>query len=80
MTLAAIGIFILGATIGGIDIAMNAHALEVERAYERPIFSSFHAMWSIGGVLGSAIAAICGHSRLATGFQMAVTMVCLGCG
>ena len=51
----AVAIFLLGATIGGIDIAMNAHALEVERAYQRPIFSSFHAMWSIGGVVGSAV-------------------------
>lgn len=52
----AIALFLLGTTIGGIDIAMNAHALEVEAAYGRPIFSSFHAMWSIGGVLGTAIA------------------------
>lgn len=52
----AIALFVLGATIGAIDIAMNAHALQVERAYGRPIFSSFHAMWSVGGVLGTAIA------------------------
>jgi MFS family permease len=66
----SIGIFVLGSTIGGIDIAMNAHALEIERAYERPIFSSFHAMWSIGGVIGSAIAG----SALALKSPMALTM------
>jgi MFS family permease len=62
----AVAIFLLGATIGGIDIAMNAHALEVERAYQRPIFSSFHAMWSIGGVVGSAVtgAALSLHSPM----------------
>ena len=62
----AVSIFILGVTIGGIDIAMNAHALEVERAYQRPIFSSFHAMWSIGGVVGSAVtgAALLIHSPM----------------
>ena len=51
----SIAIFILGSTIGAIDIAMNAHALEIESAYKRPIFSSFHAMWSIGGVVGTAV-------------------------
>lgn len=51
----AIAIFFLGATIGAIDIAMNAHALEIESAYGRPIFSSFHALWSIGGVVGAAL-------------------------
>ena len=66
----SIGIFVLGSTIGGIDIAMNAHALEIERAYERPIFSSFHAMWSIGGVIGSAIAGF----ALALKSPMAITM------
>ena len=51
----SIAMFILGTTIGAIDIAMNAHALEIETAYGRPIFSSFHAMWSIGGVVGTAV-------------------------
>ena len=51
----SVAIFILGTTIGAIDIAMNAHALEIETAYGRPIFSSFHAMWSIGGVVGTAV-------------------------
>lgn len=66
--------FLLGTTIGGIDIAMNAHALEVEKAYGRPIFSAFHAMWSIGGVLGSAIAAF----ALSLGSPMALTMTIWG--
>jgi MFS family permease len=68
--LLAISLFVLGATIGGIDIAMNAHALEVEREYGRPIFSAFHAMWSIGGVVGSAVAG----TALALGSTMAITM------
>jgi MFS family permease len=66
----AIAIFVLGLNIGGIDIAMNAQALEVERAYGRPIFSSFHAMWSIGGVLGSLSAG----AALSLQIAMPVTM------
>lgn len=68
--LLAISLFMLGATIGGIDIAMNAHALEVEREYGRPIFSAFHAMWSIGGVVGTAVAG----AALTLGSSMALTM------
>lgn len=70
----AIAIFILGVMIGGIDIAMNAHALEVERAYDRPIFSAFHAMWSIGGVVGSAVAS----TALVLGSSMALSMATWG--
>ena len=70
----SIAIFLLGSTIGGIDIAMNAHALEIERAYERPIFSSFHAMWSIGGVVGSAVAG----TALALNSPMSLTMTIWG--
>ena len=68
--LLALSLFVLGAMIGGIDIAMNAHALEVEREYGRPIFSAFHAMWSIGGVVGSAVAG----AALSFGAPMALTM------
>lgn len=79
----AIAICLLGATIGGIDIAMNAHALEVERAYQRPIFSSFHAMWSIGGVVGSAVtgAALSLHTPMfVTMFGWGILTIVLGLG
>lgn len=40
---------------GGIrNIAMNTQAVAVERLYGRPIMSSFHASFSIGGMLGAA--------------------------
>jgi MFS family permease len=51
----AVALFFLGMGMGAGDVAMNAHAVEVEKAYGRPIFSAFHAFWSFGGVLGSAI-------------------------
>lgn len=70
-TLAA-SIFLLGACIGGTDIAMNAHALEVEQAYGRPIFSAFHAMWSIGGVLGALIVGLALSANLAMPLTMGV--------
>jgi MFS family permease len=50
--------FLLGAGIGSLDVAMNAHAIVVEKRYGRPIMSAFHGFWSVGGVLGSAVIAI----------------------
>ncbi|MBA3439045.1 MAG: MFS transporter, partial [Pyrinomonadaceae bacterium] len=43
---------VLGVTHGAMDVAMNAQAVELERAYRRPIMSSFHALFSFGGMAG----------------------------
>lgn len=45
---------LLGALIGGMDVAMNAHAAAIEAAFGRPIMSSIHAFFSIGGLAGAA--------------------------
>jgi MFS family permease len=49
--------FVLGAGIGSLDVAMNAHAIVVEQRYGRSIMSAFHGFWSVGGVLGSGFIA-----------------------
>lgn len=43
-----------GATLGALDVAMNLHAVEVERAAGQPLMSGFHALFSIGGFSGAA--------------------------
>ncbi|HUQ59098.1 MFS transporter [Lentzea sp.] len=48
-TLAA-ALLIFGFGNGLIDVSMNAHAVVVERHYNRPVMSAFHATWSLGGV------------------------------
>ena len=40
-------------TIGG--IAVNAQAIDIEKAYARSLMSGFHAMFSVGGVIGAII-------------------------
>jgi MFS family permease len=52
-----VGLFVLGAAIGSLDVAMNAHAIEVEQAAGRPLMSGFHACYSIGGFAGAGAAA-----------------------
>ncbi len=46
-------LFVFGAFHGSMDVAMNAWAAEVEQAYDKPVMSSFHAIWSLGAGLGA---------------------------
>jgi MFS family permease len=48
----------LGATNGIMDVAMNAHAASVERSWGTAIMSSFHAGWSLGGLMGTGFGAL----------------------
>jgi len=43
---------LMGMSAGVMDIAMNAQAVEVEKDLGKPIMTNFHAMFSIGMVLG----------------------------
>jgi len=47
-------LFVFGAALGSLDVAMNVHAVAVEQAAARPLMSGFHAMYSVGGFAGSA--------------------------
>ncbi|MFT4117661.1 MFS transporter [Bradyrhizobium sp.] len=51
----ALALLAFGAALGSIDVAVNIHAVEVERAAGRPLMSGFHALFSIGGFAGSAL-------------------------
>ena len=50
-----VALFAFGAFLGSLDVAMNLHAVEVERASEKPLMSGFHALFSVGGFLGSGV-------------------------
>ncbi len=68
-------LFLFGASNGALDVAMNAQAALVERRYARPIMSSFHAMWSVGGLLGAAIGALAVARGLGTGTHFLIAAV-----
>ena len=51
----AIIIFLLGASLGTLDVAMNVHAVEVEKIEKRSLMSNFHAQFSIGGLIGAGL-------------------------
>ncbi|MEM0946464.1 MAG: MFS transporter [Pseudomonadota bacterium] len=81
----AAALFLFGAAHGAMDVAMNGWGAEVERRFDRPVMSTFHAMWSLGaglgalsGVLATSVAAGIGlHFLLAS---IAVTVPCLWLG
>src|SRR5690348_11841178 len=50
-------LFIAGAADAVVDVAQNAHALRVQRNYGRSIINSFHAVWSVGAILGALMGA-----------------------
>jgi predicted MFS family arabinose efflux permease len=47
-------LLLFGATIGTMDIAINAHAVATEQRSGRPLMSGFHALFSLGGLAGAA--------------------------
>ncbi|WP_055556940.1 MFS transporter [Streptomyces sp. NBRC 110028] len=60
----------LGVGNGCLDVSMNAHAVQVERGYGRPVMSAFHATFSLGGVLASLV----GARTLGWGWSPATTL------
>ncbi|MDR5773032.1 MULTISPECIES: MFS transporter [unclassified Caballeronia] len=66
-----------------LDVAMNAEASAVEEALERPIMSSLHGMFSVGGMAGAAVGgallahglAPAAHLALVSGVSLIVLLV-----
>ncbi|MFJ4848987.1 MFS transporter [Streptomyces sp. NPDC088733] len=63
-------LLVLGIGNGCLDVSMNAHAVQVERGYARPVMSAFHAAFSVGGVLAS----LAGARALDRGWSPAATL------
>jgi MFS family permease len=57
IVLAAV-LFTLGAIDSIVDVAQNSHGLRVQREYKRTIVNMFHAMWSVGAVIGGLMGGI----------------------
>jgi MFS family permease len=55
---------VFGAVHGALNVTMNAAAVVCQNGYQRPIMTSMHALFSIGGAVGAGIAALCAHAGL----------------
>lgn len=49
---------LFGAALGGMDVAMNAHGVAVEKAMRRPTMSVVHAAYSAGALIGTVLGAL----------------------
>lgn len=58
IALVALSLLLFGAANGTLDVSMNAQAVLIERRYARPIMSSFHALFSLGGLVGAGCAGL----------------------
>ncbi|GAA3624592.1 MFS transporter [Streptomyces fenghuangensis] len=67
-------LLVFGFGNGCLDVAMNTHAVQVERGYRRPVMSAFHAVFSVGGVL----AALVGARTLSWDWSAAATLAGMG--
>jgi hypothetical protein len=54
----ALALLAFGAGFGAINVAVNAQGIALERVYGRTILSSFHAAFSMGGLVGAACGAL----------------------
>ncbi|KQW93836.1 MFS transporter [Massilia sp. Root418] len=51
--LLGVTLFLFGATIGTLDVAINVQAVQVEKASGGALMSGFHGMFSVGGIAGA---------------------------
>ncbi|WP_229924371.1 MFS transporter [Streptomyces sulfonofaciens] len=68
-------LLLFGAAFGGLNVAMNSAAVDVVAALRRPVMPSFHAAFSLGGMLGSAVGGLLASHLSATRHLFALTVV-----
>ncbi|MGW2511450.1 MFS transporter [Streptomyces scopuliridis] len=75
-------LLVFGAAYGGLNVAMNSAAVDLVAALRRPVISSFHAAFSLGGMIGAGLGGLVAdglspavHLSLLTGVGLLVTAV-----
>ncbi|MGC4946728.1 MFS transporter [Streptomyces sp. DT224] len=73
-------LLLFGAAYGGANVAMNSAAVDLVAALRRPVMPSFHAAFSLGGMLGAGLGGLVAgglspsvHLSLLTGTGLVVT-------
>ncbi|MCP2338754.1 MFS transporter [Actinomadura rupiterrae] len=63
---------LLGASLGLMDVAMNAQGVAVERGYGRPIMSGLHGVYSIGTLVAAVIGSAAAHAHVPVAVHLSV--------
>lgn len=73
----ALGLVLLvfGAAYGGINVAMNSAAVDLVAALRRPVMPSFHAAFSLGGMVGAGLGGLVAGSLSPTAHLLGLTVV-----
>jgi MFS family permease len=69
-------LLLYGAMAGSNDVAMNSQAVVTERLLGRPTMSRFHAMFSLGGIVGAAAGALIAGRGVKPGVHLAIGAAC----
>src|SRR5882762_4391484 len=73
----SVALLFYGAMAGSMDVAMNTHAVILEKRYQRHIMSSFHALFSLGGMAGSALGGLVASRAVPAGIHFWVSGIAL---
>lgn len=57
-------LFVFGASTGAMDVSMNAHGVAIQERLDRPVMSSFHGGWSVGGFAAAGLVALAAGAGL----------------
>ncbi|TXS01658.1 MFS transporter [Streptomyces sp. col6] len=75
-------LLVFGAAYGGMNVAMNSAAVDLVSALRRPVMPSFHAAFSLGGMIGAGLGGLVAgglspalHLFFLTGIGLVVTAV-----
>lgn len=73
-------LLVFGAAYGGMNVAMNSAAVDLVAALKRPVMPSFHAAFSLGGMIGAGLGGLVAgglspalHLFILTGIGLVVT-------
>ena len=68
----AFALFFYGASAGAMDVSMNTQAVEVEAGIGRPVMVSFHALFSIGGMIGALLGSVAARYGIGPALNLGV--------
>ncbi|GGP92540.1 MFS family permease [Actinomadura coerulea] len=80
-----LSLLLMGASLGLMDVAMNAQGVAVERGYGRPLMSGLHGSYSIGTLLAALAGAAAAHAgvpvapHLAVAAALLIALLAFGC-
>lgn len=65
-------LFAFGLAAAGMEVSMNTQAVLVERQLSRPVMTTFHAMFSIGGMVGAGMGGFAASHNLTPALHLAL--------